>query len=154
MTGYEFTPITLKRANNFVEKHHRHNKPVAGHKFSVGLEEGGELIGVGIAGRPVSRHLDDGRTLEVTRVCVKEGYPGACSKLYARLKRIGQLFGYERIKTYTLLEEAGSSLRAIGAVKDKRVRAQRWKRPDGDREHQAVYDKKKVRWELVGNSEE
>ena len=63
-------PISLRDANEYVRKHHRHHKPVAGHKFSIGCEADGELIGVIIAGRPVSRYLDDGFTLEVTqRVC-------------------------------------------------------------------------------------
>ena len=53
----------------YVRQHHRHHKPVAGHKFSIGCEADGELVGVIIAGRPVSWYLDDGFTLEVTRLC-------------------------------------------------------------------------------------
>ena len=60
-------PISLRDANEYVRKYHRHHKPVAGHKFSIGCEADGELVGVIIAGRPVSRYLDDGFTLEVTR---------------------------------------------------------------------------------------
>lgn len=60
-------PISLRDANEYVRQHHRHHKPVAGHKFSIGCEADGELVGVIIAGRPVSRYLDDGFTLEVTR---------------------------------------------------------------------------------------
>ena len=59
-------PISLRDANEYVRKHHRHHKPVAGHKFSIGCEADSELVGVIIAGRPVSRYLDDGFTLEVT----------------------------------------------------------------------------------------
>lgn len=51
-------PISLRDANEYVRKHHRHHKPVAGHKFSIGCEADGELVGVIIAGRPVSRYLD------------------------------------------------------------------------------------------------
>ena len=58
-------PISLRDANEYVRKYHRHHKPVAGHKFSIGCEADGELVGVIIAGRPVSRYLDDGFTLEV-----------------------------------------------------------------------------------------
>ena len=29
-------PISLKQANDFVEKYHRHHNPVVGHKFSIG----------------------------------------------------------------------------------------------------------------------
>ena len=48
-------PISLRDANEYVRQHHRHHKPVAGHKFSIGCEADGELVGVIIAGRPVSR---------------------------------------------------------------------------------------------------
>ena len=51
-------PISLRDANEYVRKYHRHHKPVAGHKFSIGCEADGELVGVIIAGRPVSRYLD------------------------------------------------------------------------------------------------
>ena len=61
-------PITLKQANDYVSSHNRHHRPVAGHKFSVGCEINGKLAGIVIAGRPVSRHMDDGLTLEVTRL--------------------------------------------------------------------------------------
>ena len=62
-------PVSLKEANAYVKLYHRHHKPVVGHKFSIGCDADGELAGVVIAGRPVSRFLDDGRTLEVTRLC-------------------------------------------------------------------------------------
>jgi hypothetical protein len=144
---YVVVPLTLARANAFVAEHHRHNKPVVGHKFSIGLTLDGELVGVGIAGRPVARHLDDGMTLELTRICVAQGQQNACSKLLGRLKQIGQLMGYTRIKTYTLLEESGSSLRAIGAVPERRCPPSRWNRPGAS--WQPVYEKEKTRWELL-----
>lgn len=144
---YVFIPLTLVAANAFVARYHRHNKPTVGHKFSIGLVSNGTLVGVGIAGRPVARHLDDGMTLEATRVCVAPGHQNACSKIYARLKRIGQLMGYTSIKTYTLLEESGSSLRAIGAVPERQCPPSRWNRPGST--YQPVYDKEKWRWELL-----
>jgi len=61
----EVCPMTLKEANAFVEQHHRHHKPVVGHKFSIGCTDGKEIVGVAIVGRPVARHLDDGWTLVV-----------------------------------------------------------------------------------------
>ena len=63
----EIVPISLKEANKFVEEHHRHHKPVVGHKFSIAVAENERIVGVAIVGRPVSRYLDDGWTLEVTR---------------------------------------------------------------------------------------
>ena len=62
-------PVSLKAANAFVAEHHRHHKSVTGHKFSLGCMQEGQLVGVAIVGRPVSRYLDDGLTLEVNRLC-------------------------------------------------------------------------------------
>ncbi len=65
-------PITLKEANNFVVANHRHHDSVTGCKFAVGLyktvDGKVQLIGTAICGRPVSRHLDDGVTLEINRL--------------------------------------------------------------------------------------
>ena len=111
----EIVPMTLAEANEFVRRYHRHHGPVVGAKFAVGLALGEEVIGVAIVGRPVSRALDDGWTLEVTRCCVKPGAPkGACSKLYARCWQIVRLMGYRRLVTYTLPSESGASLRGAG----------------------------------------
>lgn len=49
-------PVSLAQANEFVRQHHRHHKPVAGHKFSIGCAENGRLCAVAIVGRPVSRY--------------------------------------------------------------------------------------------------
>ena len=64
----DICPVTLVEANAFVEQYHRHHKPVVGHKFSIGCTDGENIVGVAIVGRPVSRHLDDGWTLEVNRL--------------------------------------------------------------------------------------
>ena len=61
----------------------RHNLPTVGGKFAVGAAVDGKLVGVAIAGRPVARRLDDGKTLEVLRVCT-DGTPSANSFLYSR----------------------------------------------------------------------
>ena len=62
----EVCPVSLKEANAFVEQHHRHHKPVVGHKFSIACTDGENIVGVAIVGRPVSRYLDDGWTPEET----------------------------------------------------------------------------------------
>ena len=48
-------PLTLTEANAYVERHHRHSIPTAGHKFSVGAAVGETVVGVAIVGRPVAR---------------------------------------------------------------------------------------------------
>ena len=145
--NYYFRPISLKLANEFVLANHRHNKPVAGHKFSIGLFDNDKLIGVAICGRPVARMADDGLTLEVLRVCT-DGTRNANSMLYSRVKKIAQVMGYKKVLTYTLTEESGSSLRAVGAQKDGIVKPREWSREKRKRETQKVYGKEKVRWIL------
>jgi hypothetical protein len=106
-------PIDLKEANAFVAEYHRHHKPVVGHKFSIGAALGDEIVGVVIVGRPVSRHRDDGMTLEVTRLCT-DGTRNACSFLYGAAARAAFALGYQRIGTYILKSEPGVSLTAAG----------------------------------------
>lgn len=106
-------PISLKDANNYIELHHRHHSKVQGHKFSIACYENNNLCGVAIVGRPVSRHLDDGKTLEIIRCCT-DGTYNACSILYGRCAKIAKLMGYEKIITYILESESGISLFASG----------------------------------------
>lgn len=106
-------PVSLAEANAFVQRHHRHHKPVRGHKFSIGCSADGRLAAVAIVGRPVSRYLDDGATLEVNRLC-SDGTKNACSFLYAAAARAAKAMGYRKIITYTLDTESGASLRAAG----------------------------------------
>lgn len=112
MTDNEIVPISLKCANQYVTDYHRHHKAVAGCKFCIGLQGyGGGLIGVAICGRPISRHLDDGRTLEINRLCTN-GARNACSRLYGACVRIARDMGYKKIITYILQSENGASLKA------------------------------------------
>lgn len=106
------TPIDLAEANAFVSTHHRHHKPVVGYKFAIAVSDDA-VRGVAIVGRPVSRHLDDGWTLEVNRCCT-DGARNACSMLYASAWKAAKALGYRRLITYTLPEEGGASLRGAG----------------------------------------
>lgn len=109
-------PITLKQANSFVTANHRHHSSVAGCKFALGLTNG-ELIGVAICGRPVSRFLDDGLTLEVNRLCT-DGTKNSCSMLYGACVRVAKAMGYKKVITYTLESENGASLKASNFKND------------------------------------
>lgn len=95
----EVCPVSLKEANAFVEQHHRHHKPVVGHKFSIACTDGENIVGVAIVGRPVARYLDDGWTLEVNRLCT-DGTKNACSFLYAAAWRAVRAMGYHKLITY------------------------------------------------------
>lgn len=111
----EIVPITLKAANEYVARYHRHHKPTVGCKFSIGCEESGQLVGVAICGRPVSRRLDNGSTLEINRLCTN-GTRNACSKLYGACVRIAREMGYSKVITYILASEDGASLKASNFV--------------------------------------
>ena len=127
-------PVSLKDANAFVAAHHRHHKPTRGHKFSIGCASGGQLVGVAIVGRPVSRYLDDGLTLEVNRLCTT-GEQNACSMLYGAAARAAKAMGYQKIITYTLDSEPGTSLRAAGWTCVGPAGGERWtgqRRPAAD----------------------
>ncbi len=117
-------PVTFRRACEFVQAIHRHNKPPRGHKFSIGLENNGDLVGVAMAGRPIARHFDDGLTLEVNRTCT-DGTRNANSMLYGAVRRAAWGMGYRRIITYTQADESGASLRAAGFSLVKTISARR-----------------------------
>jgi hypothetical protein len=106
-------PCELSDANEFVARHHRHHKPVPGHKFSIAVDDGPKIVGVCIVSRPTARMSDDGWTLEVVRIAT-DGTKNACSMLYRAAWRAASAMGYLRLITYTLPEEGGASLRGAG----------------------------------------
>ena len=105
--------LSLDEANEFVRLHHRHHGYVVGHLFSLGASLDGLIVGCAIVGRPVSRHLDDGVTAEVTRLCT-DGTRNACSFLYGASSRAAFALGFKRIGTYICRDEPGVSLTAAG----------------------------------------
>ena len=125
----EIIPLKLDKANRFVNCHHRHHYDVQGHKWSIGYEIENELVGVGIIGRPLSRILDDGFSLEITRICVLPEHPNVCSILIGALCRSAKSMGYKRVFTYTLESESGSSLKGAGFEElATKLYARKWKR--------------------------
>ena len=85
-------------------------------------------------GRPLSRMLCDGKTLEVLRCCT-DGTKNACTFLYSRCARIAREMGYEKIITYILESETGVSLQASGWSLDaKDVGGGSWNRPSRPRD--------------------
>jgi hypothetical protein len=135
-------PISLAVANEHVAAWHRHNAPVVGHKFSIGVSDAeGVLRAVAIVGRPVARGFDDGDTLEVVRVA-SDGAKNACSMLYGACKRAAFALGYRRVVTYTQADESGASPRAAGyRVIGQRPARAGWSvpsRPRDDAEYRSV----------------
>lgn len=142
------TPINLDEANAFVAKHHRHHKPVRGAKFAVAVSDtDGQVRGVAIVGRPVSRMLDKGWTLEVNRVAT-DGARNACSMLYGATWRAAKALGYTRLITYTLPEEGGASLRGAGWKLIGERGGGSWNRPSRPRVDTAPMQRKLL-WEAV-----
>jgi len=123
-------PVSLAEARRFVTEVHRHNDAPTGHRVSVGIEDDeGKLRGVGVLGRPLARLSDDGRTAEVYRVAT-DGVPNGCSMLYGALVRAAWALGYQRVLTYTLEDEPGTSLRASGWTDDGPAGGGGWMRPN------------------------
>lgn len=125
-------PIELKKANEFVAGLHRHHAPVYRDKLRVGCESNGKLVGVIQLARPVSRILDDGKTIEVVRCCT-DGEPNACSFLYSRAARIAREMGYIKVITYILDVESGVSLKASGWHKEVDTKGHSWSCPSRPR---------------------
>ena len=144
-------PIELKAANEFVAGLHRHHAPVYRDKFRIGCEENGRLVGVIQLARPVSRELDNGKIIEAVRLCT-DGTPNVCSFLYSRAARIAKEMGYEKIITYILDTEDGTSLKACGWHKEAHTNGGSWNTPSRPRETNAPTCKKQ-RWvmDLKGN---
>ena len=149
-------PMTLRKANDFVAAHHRHNGRTArnGGKWSCGLAVAGKLVGVAIVGNPLSATLMDGWTAEVLRVCTIEAAPkGACSMLYQACWRAWRAMGGQRLITYTLQTESGASLRGAGwrVVGQTKPVKDGWRKNDhlnGTRTHSPVMLEVKNRWQM------
>ena len=145
--GLSIKPISLKEANVFVQQYHRHHKPTTGHKFSIScVDDGGKLCGVAICGRPVSRYLDDGETLEINRLCT-DGTRNACSILYGACSRIAKNMGYKKVITYILASESGASLKASNFICEGEAGGEIWTGKRSGRDN-GVPREKKTRWAM------
>lgn len=144
----ETQPITFAEACEFVKQYHRHHFPPQGHKFSIAVADGEKVVGVVIVGRPVARHLDNGRTLEVVRCCT-DGTANAASMLYGAAWRAAKAMGYRRIVTYTLADEPGTSLRAAGWRALYQTPGKSWSVPSRPRVDRHPLGQKTI-WEMIG----
>lgn len=140
----ELRPITRDEAFAYIAAHHRHHKPPVGDLWRHAVhDDNGMLVGVAIVGRPVARPLDDGLTVEVTRVCTV-GAPNADSMLYGAARRAADAKGYRRGLTYILASEwdrfddgerrvGGAGARAAGYRFLWRVKGRSWDTPSRPR---------------------
>lgn len=101
----DLRPITRDEAKAFVKEHHRHHGAPVGDLWRHAVhDDEGVIVGVAIVGRPVARALDDGLTVEVTRLCTL-GAPNTDSMLYGAARRAAGAKGYRRGLTYILASE-------------------------------------------------
>lgn len=125
-------PLDLNQANAYVKKNHRHHDPVYRDKYRVGCTCNGQLVGIVQVGRPVSRFLDDGETLEIVRLCTT-GQKNVCSFLYSAASRVAKNLGYKKVITYILDSEDGTSLKASGFKKECDTCGHSWSCPSRPR---------------------
>lgn len=137
-------PIELRDANAFVDRLHRHHDHVYRDKLRVAAYDGDKIVGIAQLARPVSRILDDGKTIEVVRLCT-DGTHNACSFLYGRAARVARELGYSKIITYILDTEDGASLRAVGWHKEADTKGGAWNCPSRPRQTTAPTNPKQ-RW--------
>lgn len=143
----ELVPVTRDEAAAFIAEHHRrHPRRPAGWRFGVGVARSGVLVGVAWAGNPTARRLDDGRTLELQRLAVRLSR-NAATKLIGAVARAARALGFERLITYTGIDEEAGSVKAAGFVEVAVTRGGQADRPG--RRRSAVEDAgPKRRWLL------
>lgn len=139
--------IAFRDACALVNMHHRHHGSPVGHLFSGGVFDGAVLCAAVIAGRPVARKLDDGKTMELTRVA-SDGTRNACSKAMGWVIREAWRRGFTRVITYTLDSEPGGSLRAVGFREAGMSTGGSWSRPSRGRAQERHPLEPKRRWEI------
>jgi hypothetical protein len=140
-------PLTLKQLNATVTALHRHHKPVRGHRFSLGVSVGDQVVGACSVGRPVARGCDPYLTAEVTRL-VTDGTKNACSILYAASARACKAMGFNKIQTYILETELGTSLTASGWSLEAVTAGGAWKHTSGPRRDDQPQEPKQ-RWSKI-----
>ena len=118
-------PITRLEAKAYIDTHHRHLRSSLGGVFQIAAQENGEIVGVVMVGRPISRVMDDSWTLEVNRLAT-DGTKNCCSMLYGASWRATKALGYRKLITYTLASEPGTSLRAAGWSVVGELRGRLW----------------------------
>lgn len=143
----QLQPITYAEACEFISEHHRHHLPPQGWKFGIAVNDGEKVVGVITVGRPVARHYDDGWTAEVTRCCT-DGTKNAASMLYGAAWRAARAMGYQRLITYTLSSEPGTTLFASNWRVVHQTQGGSWDTPSRPRVQTAPTEPKTL-WEIA-----
>lgn len=124
-------PITLRAANAFVAEHHSYLSTARGCKFTLAVESADGIEAVVIASRPVSPHMDDGVTLELSRCVTRSKVPRAMQYAINLSMRIAANLGYDRVITYCDAERAGTAFHRLNFRIIRKSQRTRWhSRPD------------------------
>ena len=106
-------PLTRDEANEFIVAKHRHHGRVTSHRFIVGAEQAGELVGCAVVECANAPRWAGSALGEVTRLC-SDGSRNVCSFLYGKCSRLALEWGFHRLFTYILLKDPGTSLKGCG----------------------------------------
>ncbi len=128
----ELRPLSVTAARLEVKRLHRHLPKIVGGLFATSVWVDGELVGVGVASEPKASRDRNKAIVEITRVATT-GHRNACSRLYGALCRAAAAVGYVKAKSFTRLDEPGTSLRAAGFIDEGETVEQSWDRPHGPR---------------------
>ena len=128
--------------------------------------EDGVLLGVATVGLPVACPLNDGQTLEITRICFVNDNDEPCfdSQLpqfnkdhaspvpsmfvSAIIKRVKEL-GYKKLITYTRIDEPAKYLKAVGFIIEfTQTRIKKWKSKNADKIYNKSAPSLKNRWSI------
>lgn len=129
-----------KVAFEFIADVHRHHDPPVGDRFRLGafanVNNVETLIGVVVVGRPVARETQKRHPtwVEVLRVATLAGASSLNSQLYAAAWKEAQKRGFDKIFTFILEDEPGTSLIAAGWEKEAETQGGDWGRPSRPRE--------------------
>ena len=143
-------PVSKEKASEFITYIHRHHLPLDFGTYALGVcTADGVIHGVAIIGRTTTQHFDEETNhwvQEVRRVAT-DGTKNACSCLYAAAWRFVSAMGYRKLISYTLPEEGGASLRALGWKRVDNVGGNPWAHRS-KRGYDIHPVGKKTRWEV------
>ena len=143
-------PVTFAVARNFVDRHHAHCRSPRAWRFGAAIWNGGTLLGVAMCGNPVARGFAGRGVVEVNRLCIRRDSAAAlrwnaASMLLGHAARTAEQQGWNRIITYTRIDEAGTSLIASGWKSEAVVRGRGWHSGTRSRSNRNAFVDK-IRW--------
>jgi len=143
-------PVTFAVVRAFVDRHHAHCRSPVTWRFGAAVWNGMTLVGVAMIGNPVARGFVGRGVVEVNRLCIRRDIPAAlrwnaASMLLGHAARTAEQQGWNRIITYTRIDELGASLAAAGWRREADIRGRSWHSRARSRSNTNAFVDK-VRW--------